>query len=109
MVVIRKKESACCGANGTPCSGQETVAIISNLGRINAPWSDGVINTEVGDIPCVRTDLNIQDRIGTLKARWGVGRMHYAVRPGFYAVGNPGSESPVLLIINYLSTICANG
>jgi hypothetical protein len=96
MVVIRKKESACCGANG-----QETVAIISNLGRINAPWSDGVINTEVGDIPCVRTDLNIQDRIGTLKARWGVGRMHYAVRPGLYAVGNPGSESPVLVTANY--------
>jgi hypothetical protein len=101
MVVIRKKESACCGANGTPCSGQEAVAIISNLGRINASWSDGVINTEAGDIPRVRTNLNTQDRIGTLKARWGVGRMHYAVRPGLYAVGNPGSESPVLVTANY--------
>jgi len=71
------------------------------LDRIGTPWSDGVIPTEVGEVPRVRTALNYRDRIGTIKARWGVGRMSYRVAPGLYGVGDPGPDSPVLVSANY--------
>ena len=41
------------------------------------------------------------DRWGTIKARWGVGRMHYTIDPGLYALGNPDHESPVVVTANY--------
>ncbi len=41
------------------------------------------------------------DHWGTIKARWGVGRMHYAVDPGLYALGSPDDQSPVLVTANY--------
>ncbi len=49
----------------------------------------------------VPTELNFADRLGSWKARWGIGRMKYVVEPGLYAVGNPNSESPVLVTANY--------
>ena len=101
MVVIRKKENTSCCAIETSCSCHEVMVQTKNLGRITAPWSDGVVNTKVGEIPRARTVLIAKDRVGTVKARWGVGRMHYAVMPGLYAVGNPDSESPVLVTANY--------
>ena len=36
-----------------------------------------------------------------MKARWGVGRMHYTVEPGLYALGNPDHKSPVFVTANY--------
>ena len=36
-----------------------------------------------------------------MKARWGVGRMHYTVEPGLYALGNPDNSSSVLVTANY--------
>jgi hypothetical protein len=55
----------------------------------------------VGKIPRVSARLKRPDHWGTFKARWGVGRMHYLVDPGLYAVGAPGPESPVLVTANY--------
>jgi hypothetical protein len=101
MVMIRKKYQNGCCEQSTPCSCKQTVIEPRNLGSINASWSDGVVRTEVGEVPRARTELNAQDRFGTIKARWGVGRMHYRVAPGLYAVGNPGAESPVLVTANY--------
>ena len=45
--------------------------------------------------------LTWTDRWGTIKARWGVGRMHYQVDPGLYALGTPDATSPVLVTSNY--------
>ena len=42
-----------------------------------------------------------RDRWGGVKARWGVGRMHYTIEPGLYALGNPDHKSPVLVTANY--------
>jgi acetyl-CoA decarbonylase/synthase complex subunit gamma len=39
--------------------------------------------------------------MGGVLVRLGFGRMSYAVRPGLYAVGEPGPESPVLVSANY--------
>ena len=41
------------------------------------------------------------DRRGTVKARWGVGRMDYKVDPGLYALGSPDHQSPALVTANY--------
>lgn len=71
------------------------------LGPLKAPWADGTVNTPLGEVPRVRTSLLMSDRVGSWKARWGVGRMRYTVAPGLYAVGSPASESPVLVTSNY--------
>lgn len=47
------------------------------------------------------TTLTWADRLGALRARFGIGRMDYRVRPGLYAVGRPGADSPVLVSANY--------
>ncbi len=39
--------------------------------------------------------------MGSVKARWQIGRMHYKVDPGLYALGNPDGSSPVLVTANY--------
>ena len=69
-------------------------------GRV-APWIVGSVKTPTGEVPQVSTRLTLRDRMGTWKARWGVGRMHYAIAPGLYAVGTPTDESPVLVTANY--------
>jgi hypothetical protein len=48
--------------------------------------------------------LSIGDIIGGWKARWGIGRMDYKVKPGLYAVGKPDGDSPVLVSANYKLT-----
>ena len=52
----------------------------------------------------VGTELCASDVVGGWKARWGVGRMSYLVKPGLYAVGSPGAESEVLVTANYKMT-----
>lgn len=66
-----------------------------------APWIIGSVNTPIGDVPVVSTRLEMADRLGTWKARWGIGRMDYQVSPGLYAVGKPTPHSPVLVSANY--------
>ena len=52
-------------------------------------------------VPQVATQLRFSDRLGGWKARWGIGRMHYIIKPGLYRVGEPTSESPVFVTANY--------
>jgi len=61
----------------------------------------GSIQTPIGPLPRVSPSLVRADRIGSLKARWGMGRMHYGIDPGLYALGEPGQTSPVLVTANY--------
>ena len=56
------------------------------------------------DFVRVGSELSPADIFGSWKARWGVGRMSYLVRPGLYAVGAPGAESEVLVTANYKMT-----
>lgn len=89
-------DAACCDtrprARGS--SGAEYIALPSV----------GAMTTPAGNVPLVSTSLGLQDRLGTWKARWGVGRMRYAIAPGLYAVGKPNDESPVLVTANYKMT-----
>jgi len=52
----------------------------------------------------VATDITLTDRLGDWGVRWGINRMHYTVAAGLYAVGQPGSQSPVLVSANYKLT-----
>ncbi len=61
----------------------------------------GSIQTSVGLVPQVTSALLWADRFGTFKARWGIGRMHYTIDPGLYALGEPDEKSPVLVTANY--------
>jgi acetyl-CoA decarbonylase/synthase complex subunit gamma len=45
--------------------------------------------------------LERADYWGTVKARWGINRMHYTVEPGLYAIGRPDEKAPVLVTANY--------
>ena len=65
------------------------------------PFVMDVVETLVGRVPLVRTDLLRSDRLGTVTARLGVGRNDYRIAPGLYGVGNPDDRSPVLVTANY--------
>jgi len=65
------------------------------------PFVIGTVQTAVGDLPKISSDLNWSDHWGSVKARWGVGRMNYTVDPGLYALGEPNERSPVLVTANY--------
>ncbi len=61
----------------------------------------GSIPTLLGPVPQVSSSLEWADRLGGLRARWGIGRMHYTIEPGLYALGKPDEQSPVLVTANY--------
>jgi hypothetical protein len=69
--------------------------------RLDQSFVTGAIDTAFGQVPVVPTVLTRADRIGGYKVRWGIGRYHYTVDPGLYAVGNPDDRSPVLVSANY--------
>lgn len=66
-----------------------------------APWIEGYIDTRAGQVPRVKTRLELSDIIGTWKARWGINRNNYRVTPGLYAAGAPDENAPVLVTANY--------
>jgi len=83
----------------TCCTGTEPPF---NYGRAEgANWVEGKLDTAAGTVYKVSTALDRQDRLGSIKARIGMGRMQYSVPTGLYAIGKPGSNSPVLVSANY--------
>ena len=80
---------------------QQICEIQVGLPSSNQPFVIGSIETPVGAAPKVTSVLTWQDKWGTIKARWGVGRMDYTVEPGLYALGNPNDESQVFVTANY--------
>jgi hypothetical protein len=59
------------------------------------------MQTRIGSVPRVWSSLTRADRWGSIKARWGVGRMRYIIEPGMYALGSPDVHAPVLVTANY--------
>jgi acetyl-CoA decarbonylase/synthase complex subunit gamma len=83
----------------TCCVPAQTVP--DALTRLNQAFVTGSISTTAGKLPRVSSALSWQDHWGSIKARWGVGRMDYAIDPGLYALGNPDNNSSVLVTANY--------
>lgn len=78
-----------------------TGEVQTNLPGLEQPFVVGSIETPVDLVPRVSSTLTWKDRWGTVKARWGVGRMDYTIKPGLYALGNPDDQSHVLVTANY--------
>jgi len=72
-----------------------------SLPDLKQPFVAGSVQTPVGLVPQVSSSLTRSDHLGTFKARWGLGRMHYIIDPGLYALGDPDERSPVLVTANY--------
>jgi len=79
----------------------ENENIITSPPRINQTFVDGIWQGAFGKIPRVSSSLKWSDQWGTIKARWGVGRMSYMIDPGLYALGQPDKDAPVLVTANY--------
>jgi hypothetical protein len=74
---------------------------VTGLPRLDQPFVVGSVETPEGRVPQVSSSWSKADTLGTFKARWGIGRMHYTVDPGLYALGRPDEKSPVLVTANY--------
>lgn len=100
LTVVDNKTGCGCG-NGAKgdCAGVSVEGFDADA-RVPG-WVQGTIATAAGIVPRVATRLRPADIIGSWKARWGAGRMHYLVKPGLYAAGAPGADSPVLVSANY--------
>jgi hypothetical protein len=72
-----------------------------SLPGLGQPFVVGCVHTRIGEVPQVSSSLNWADHWGTIKARWGVGRMKYTIEPGLYALGGPDAQAPVLVTANY--------
>jgi len=81
----------CCAASGARPS----------LPSLEQPFVIGAVDTPLGPAPQVSARLTWADSWGSIKVRWGVGRMNYRVEPGLYALGRPDKDSPVLVTANY--------
>lgn len=68
------------------------------------PFVCGWKNEAGQQIPQVTTRLTATDIAGRWQMRWGLGRTRYSIAPGLYAIGNPSSDSPVLVTANYKMT-----
>ena len=94
-----KEEFSC--SSDKSCCGQASAEAPSRPCCPAPHWQLKSILTPAGLVPRVRADLQFADSLGTAKARVGINRMRYSVRPGVYAVGNPTKDSPVLVSANY--------
>ncbi len=66
-----------------------------------ATWFECWMQTVAGKVARVSTNMGLKDKLGGCGVRWGINRMHYTVPAGLYAVGEPDSDSPVLVTANY--------
>lgn len=64
----------------------------------------GWVQTPIGPVPRVTSQLTQSDILGRWQMRWGLGRSRYAIAPGLYALGTPSPDSPVLVTANYKMT-----
>ncbi|MGE5343765.1 MAG: mercury methylation corrinoid protein HgcA [Candidatus Omnitrophota bacterium] len=91
----------CCSAPKAPSCGCASHPKPVRKRVIDDRLVTGWIDTAVGKIPRVSTQLRPADKLGTLKIRLGIRRMTYNVDPGLYAVGHPGADSSVFVTSNY--------
>lgn len=96
MKVVAMKVKTCC------CCCQEVEPITEY--DLKDHWITGEIETAKGKVPLVSTKLTFQDTFGAFTVRFNIGRLKYKINPGLYAVGNPDSNSPVLVSANYKLT-----
>ncbi len=85
------------------CGAPATFTLLSRPGK-DLPFVEDEIDTPAGSVPRIATRLTAGDWWGTIRTRWGVGRMTYGIPPGLYAIGTPNAQSEVLVTANYKLT-----
>ncbi|MDM8535342.1 mercury methylation corrinoid protein HgcA [Desulfobacterales bacterium HSG17] len=96
LVPEHDEDIPCCGGPAGPKSSPYDLPgynLCSFVERFN--------KTIAGQVPEIKSRLEIRDILGTISARLGMGRNNYTISPGLYCIGNPGTDSPVLLSANY--------
>jgi hypothetical protein len=93
------EEIVCCGPSSEPQSNPN-----ERPGYTLCPFVEDFVQTTVGPVPRIKTELSATDIIGTVKTRLSISRMNYMVAPGLYCVGDPNPDSPVLVTANYKLT-----
>jgi len=93
----------CCGseAEESQCCMDSSIEIIVSA---DEKWVSSRVSTPIGDVLQVSTILNIHDKLGAWKVRWGIHRMNYKIDPGLYCVGVADNKSPVFVTGNYKLT-----
>ena len=89
------QEQSACGCGAATAESENTVP------DLNQSFVSGSIDTHGRRLPQVSSALTWKDRWGSIKTRWGVGRMNYKVDPGLYALGTPDNNSSVFVSANY--------
>jgi len=84
----------------TTCCSQSGITQLS-LPSPEQPFVKGSFQTPIGTVPQISSSLAWADHWGSIKARWGAGRMHFTVEPGLYALGRPDEKATVLVTANY--------
>ncbi len=92
----------CCGKPSYPPSGP-----FEKPGYRVWHFVEDFMDTAIGPVPQVRVHPSWRDIASTFITRIGIGRDHYTVAPGIYAVGQPGSDTPVLVTANFKLTFDA--
>jgi hypothetical protein len=93
------QDEVCCGAPAPPPGSPH-----ERPGYELLPFVDDFMDTPVGPVPRVKTDLDLRDHLGTIAVRWAINRKSYKIAPGLYAVGTPDQNAPVLVTANYKLT-----
>ena len=101
-------DGACCAPGPNPGLKAADPSVIQQAARsldgITAQkpaWVSGIRNSPSGLVPLVLADWSRSDRWGEIRSRISAFRMHYSVKPGLYAVGNPDANSDVFVSANY--------
>ncbi|MGP8153658.1 MAG: mercury methylation corrinoid protein HgcA [Smithella sp.] len=89
------QEQSNCGCSAATIEPENTIP------DLNQSFVSGFVDTPTGRLPQISSVLYFPDRWGSIKARWGVGRMDYKVDPGLYALGTPDNNSLVFVSANY--------
>jgi acetyl-CoA decarbonylase/synthase complex subunit gamma len=62
------------------------------------------LNTRVGRVPVISSEIGLRSRLAAVAARLGIDRDGHRVPAGLYAVGGPDAASPVVVTANYALT-----
>lgn len=95
VLPVIQESTGCCPTNAASGKVEKVIP------RLEQPFVSGSLSTAAGVLPKVSSVLTRQDHWGTIRARFGVGRMEYTIDPGLYALGDPDDQSPVLVTANY--------
>lgn len=94
---VIQKPADCCSPGIDTVKSRD--AVLSEFGKHS--WFGGVIDTPAGPVPLVSTRVRLKEKITQFRSRVTSFRMSFAVNPGLYAAGNPGSASEVFVTANF--------